>query len=135
MRMTLVVAGGLLVGCAQQPAAPPPAVAAPLPDYPVPRCDSKLLCDQMWIRAIQYAQMASGMKVMTVTEHYIATYPANQIGRMTGAVARYPVAEGIYEIRLGLSCYSHDNCAELAARGVNLFNMSVAGPQLSAPSP
>lgn len=133
MRNALLLAAGLAIGCASEP--PAKTAAEPVPDYPPARCDSKVACDQMWARAIQYVQLASGMKVMTVTENYIGTYPANQLGRMTGAVIRYPISEGVYEIRLGLACYGNDRCADLAAQGVNLFNMSVAGPPVAPATP
>lgn len=128
-----IAAAAMLVSCAAP--APQPAVAvAPEQQYPVPTCTGEVECGQMWTRAIQYIQMASGMKVLSANETMIQTYPAAGIGRMTGTVMRYPIASGVYEIRGALACRRHEDCSAQAARGLNLFNMSVAGPPLALPS-
>lgn len=123
----------LMAGCAG-PAHIEAAAVPPVATYPPPRCSGKLDCDQMWHRAYTFVQMASGMKVLTVTDSIIQTYPANAIGRMTGTVQKYPISDADNEIRLALECRRNEDCSELASRGVNLFNMSVAGPPLVPPS-
>lgn len=125
------VLAAALSSCANAPQPSPAAI--PVVTHPTPICSGKVACEQMWLRANTYVQMASGMKVLTNNDQVIQTYPANAIGRMTGTVTKYPLTETDYEIRLALECRRYENCSDLAARGTSLFNMSVAGPQLTPP--
>lgn len=80
----------------------------------------------MWLQAQQTIQNITGMRLRIVTDTRLETFAPTNFGRLGGAVLKYPVEGGAYELRVTLECYrSASNCDNTRNAGINLFNRSV----------
>ena len=127
MRLVSVVAVTLLAGCAY-PVSPTPR--PPTPErltHRAPTSESTVACERQWLDATELVQVISGMRVRLATPGRVETFAANDYGRMTGVVVRYPTGPTTYELRVSFECYRNTTCAAMQAKGINEFNRTLRG--------
>lgn len=118
MRVTsLLIAGLLLSGCAAQPQAP----LKPL--LPAPSCSAADECAAMWSQAQIEVQRISGMKLMTVSDTYLQTFPNSRGYMPSGTVRKVPKPDGSTVIQADFAC--RNACEGLERSATNLFNSSL----------
>lgn len=111
-------------GCAQQPSRPPLPVSQ---IHPTPVCTGEAQCSEMWGRAIRSLPAISRMRLMTASDSYLQTFPANKVGYLNGAAYKQLVSDGKYVIKATFDCRGRDWCSDVSNRALDLFNADVQG--------
>ena len=127
MRIVSVVAATILAGCAYPVV---PTYKPPTPErltHRAPTCETPIACERLWIDATELVQAISGMRVRLATPGRVETFAANDYGRMTGIVVRYPTGPTTYDLRVSFECYRNTTCAAMQAKGINEFNRTLRG--------
>ncbi|WP_144039207.1 hypothetical protein [Pseudomonas aeruginosa] len=114
----------LLSACAQQPGKPD---LLPSQVHKDPVCEGEQQCSAMWGRAIEGASIVTRMKVMTVTDAYIQTFPTRKIGFLNGQVFKQKLDGDKYLIRGVFNCDPYDWCLGFKNRTQDTFNSYVQG--------
>ncbi|MHC8408288.1 hypothetical protein [Pseudomonas sp. TMB3-21] len=120
----LIFCAAVMSGCAQPPKKPDMPLSQV---HPTPICEGEKQCSEMWGRAITAASTVTRMKVATVNDTFIQTYPTNQIGYLNGQVYKQGLGDGRYSIVGKFDCGRQSWCDGLRNSAQNLFNVSVQG--------
>ena len=83
-------------------------------------------CERMWLRAMDAAEVASGMRIQFVTDNRIQTYPPSTYGTLGATVTRELTSTG-YEIKLRLECYMRKGCENMIESSRKLFEIQTRG--------
>jgi len=125
--VSAIAVGGVmsaLVGCA----VPPPKPDLPLDKIaPTPICEGDQQCSRMWGSAIEGISIVSRMKVMTVTDNFIQTYPTRDVGFLNGQVYKEKIGDGKYAIRGRFNCDPYTWCHGFQNQTQHTFNLYVQG--------
>ncbi len=126
--LALLACGTLLFTACATP--PPRSVSAPdAVTEPTPVCSTTRQCEVMWHAAREAAQLISGMKIRTMSDSFLDTFEPRDSSKPAVTVTKYPLGEERYEFRAQMVC--RGECADIRARGTNLFNslVTTAGAQ------
>ena len=123
-KLIVVSSIALLSGCAQQPAKP---ALDPSKIHPTPVCKGEVQCSAMWGRAVRSLPALTRIRLMTVTDSYLQTYPVKRVGYMNGTAYKQKVGEDSYKIVASFDCGGNSWCADLSNRALDLFNVDVQG--------
>lgn len=120
--VSVLLLSAVLVGCVTQPQSPPKP-REPIVVGPTPECSSKDECDAMWLRAIESLQLATGMKIQTMSDMYLQTYTSRRVPEVSGSAQKVPLGDGRYAIRA--SFVSRYGSQDLTDSMLALFNLQV----------
>jgi hypothetical protein len=101
-------------------------------DTQAPRCTGKSQCEALWVDAQRAIESVTGMRVRMVTDGRITTFPSTGYSRLGGEVAKYPMNESTYELRVYYECYRYTDCSDLRVLATNLFNKMLGGTAMPA---
>jgi hypothetical protein len=107
-------------GCAPQPQKPMPRI-----ETPTQTCNSERECAAMWSFVPELLEQSTRMRIATVSDIYVATYPPIDARFLGGVATKSPVSADTTEIKVAIECHRYmraDSCQRLTILATNLFN-------------